>query len=230
MKKMLIVMCIVSLIGYGSSQATMLDDFEDGEQHWVSGGGTSSTLSNVNTESYLGSRSLKMVDNASGYVNIHSEENQGDLSSLKGTYVEFAVKGPALSNGIARSDALQFYIGSSVSDRSCWRISESNFQSIAADANGWWKIHLELNDDGTATIDGATMNDIPVTVDSYTSAWQSGSIDWTGIDWIQLLLPQGSGSDTGTYYFDELVIGQTIPEPATIGLLAIGFVGLLRKK
>ena len=223
-------MVIVSLVGFGVAQATMLDDFEDGQQNWHNTGGTSSTLTNVNTEAYLGSRSLKMDDNAAGYVNITSQENHGDLSSLKGTYVEFAVKGDALSNGIARNDALQFYIGSGVSDRSCWRISEANFQSIAPDANGWWKIHLELNSDGTSTINGATMNDVPVTIDSYTSAWQSGSNDWTSIKWIQLLLPQGSGSSVATYYFDELAIGQSIPEPATVGLLAIGALGFIRRK
>ena len=229
MKNLVTICAAVVLLVVVSVQAAMLDDFEDGVQNWANAGGTSSTLANVNTEAYSGSRSLKMGDNAAGYVNIDSQENHGDLSSLKGTYVEFAVKGTALSNGIARSDALQFYIGSSVSDRSCWRVSESNFQSIAPYANGWWKIHLELNSDGTSTINGATMNDVPVTADSYTSAWQSGSNDWTSIKWIQLLLPQGSGGDVGTYYFDQLAIGQPVPEPATVGLLVLGLSFLRRK-
>jgi len=229
MKKMLITMLVVGLIGFGSAQATMLDDFEDGAQNWAAIQG-SPVLSNVTTDAYLGSRSLEIADSSAGSPYISSHENHGDLSSLKGTYVEFAVKSPALSNGIAGNTALHFYIGSDASNRSCWSISEADFQSVPADANGWWVIHLELDASGNAIFAGSTINGTAITDNDYANTWQIGSPNWNAIAFTELILLQGSGSSVATYYFDELAIGQAIPEPATIGLLLMGIVGLIRRR
>ena len=218
---------IVLLVSAGA-QAAILDDFETTPTAWiVRPGRVAQDVSNSTEKPLHGARSLRFVqaNGTVGQFGVVSEANHEDLSALKSTYIEFAINQPILASGRALTGAMQVEFGNGQTARTTWNVQETNFQTIAADAAGWWIVHLEFDATGTSTNAGATLNGTDISAN--VSLFTTGTVDWSGIDWVAILPNKGSGGDfwSTPTYVDTLTIGEAVPEPASALLLALGFAG-----
>ncbi|MFH1614826.1 MAG: PEP-CTERM sorting domain-containing protein [Planctomycetota bacterium] len=222
MKNSVLLLVAVVLMITGAVEAYVIDDMEAPSTAWtVYTGGGLSTLENSTEAPYVGSRSLKMVDSVYPYVQLTT--NHGDQSALKDSYVELAFKFDNPACGWLGSNGVQIYFGNDSSNRACWMVKESVIQGMAQNnppADGWYIFHLEL-DNGLPTLAGTTLNGVQVP-ESEAAAWQSGTVDWTQIDFMAVLVFQASYSDVMTQYMDHVTLGEAIPEPTTIALLGMG--------
>jgi hypothetical protein len=102
-----------------------------------------------------------------------------------------------------------------------------NFKDIAinSDSPSGWKQYIPVdpvNPSYPGSWDPSAGNQ------TRTLTWDLSSYNPTGATWMQLIFSTNFGGTTpGKYYIDKV---QLIPEPATICLLGLGGLALLRKK
>lgn len=222
----------------GSARATILEEeYSPMNWRWSPQGGTAVELTASSEETYSGDAALKIVDGTKNAW-IETDPNSWgtkDLSAEKSTYLELAIK-PYDATYLS---SFQFYIGEfngapANQKRQCWIIDDSYFDGTA-DANGWYVLHLELDDNGYATMDGSTINGNALIDDGQnTKAYYTvgnGAPDWTQIDMIRILFAGPTTETFYTQYVDTIALGQPVPEPTSLGVLGIGGLAcILRRK
>ena len=103
-----------------------------------------------------------------------------------------------------------------------------NFKDIAinSDSPSGWKQYIPIDSANPAwpgSWDPAGWGD-----NTRTLTWDLSGYNATGATWMQLIFSTNFGGTTpGKYYIDNV---QLIPEPATIGLLGLGALALIRRK
>jgi hypothetical protein len=260
MKKLvlLVVVLLMAQLSYGLPSITYTCDFESGEQGTsfvtgaLTGQGTPAwgqaytnwegSGSVINTDSYSGTQSMVVSGYQTSWINMGAQYIP--------KWIEFALKPQfdstnddlawvmSIRGDVGDVFGLLMYLESATGDITVYDAEAGGSVSVGKYTNNAWQtISIKNNvveypeESGNMVYDG--------TFDVYVNGIKKGSsLGYTGAGWcIQTLVfstTESTWAHGGTLGFDGINIGETpiytIPEPATMGLLAMGLGFVIRRK
>ena len=205
---------VLSLVGTaraGSVEHTW-DTPSDGVHGWVDHyGGAWVAIERDATTSYLGAGSMKLTSRSDWYPLLRNDFDGGiDLSGVSDTYIDMALKfedGP-----LPPLDYVLLQIGNGDPVGEVWKVLPAELAAATPDANGWYRIHMELGAGGGATSSGSWIGENQTSLsDCYSKPGPMSSTDWTNITHASLVIRENPYTTARTYWVDEFVI----PEPSS---------------
>jgi hypothetical protein len=204
------ILFVLFLFMASSTYAVVIGDFEGGSMDgWMPGGAVTTAFSST-TGVTLNSCSLAAAPNGTGFVWALQRDGVEDLDA-----------NPILSLDVTWVTSEWVDDGSG----GAW----VNLKDIAVNSGAGWSQYIP---------DDPTNPSYPGSWDPYnwgevhtrTLTWDLSDYDMSLVtNWMQIYLSFNSGGfeQTGNFYIDNI---QLIPEPATMMLLGLGGIALLRKR
>ena len=231
-RTVLAMAAVTAVLLAGGGQAATIehtwDNLGDGVHGWIDHyGGSWVAIERDTTTSYLGAGSMKLTSRSDWYPLLRNDFVGGavDLSAQSDTYFEMALKfedGP-----LPPLDYVLLQIGNDDPNGEVWKVLPGELAAATPDANGWYRVHMELDASGQATAVGSWIGE---TQTPLSDCYPKGTTNWGSIDHGSLVVRENPYSTARMYWVDELVMNKDIPEPASLCVLGLGGFGLLLRR